>query len=65
MLSRVPGGECTCDALCPISFACTGWFFKVPVPEREEEIIEQEQWVVVRLEQVKRRSLGPEVVNQL
>jgi hypothetical protein len=62
-LTRVPGGECTCHALCPISFACTGCVFKVPVPEREEEIIEQEQWAFVRLEQVKRRRLGPEVVK--
>lgn len=62
-LTRVPGGECTCHALCPISFACTGCVFKVPIPEREEEIIEQEQWAFVRLEQVKRRRLGPEVVK--
>ena len=62
-LTHVVGGECTCHALCPISFACTGCVFKVPDPDREDEVIEQEQWAFVRLEQVKRRRLGPEMVK--
>jgi hypothetical protein len=59
----VVGGECTCHAVCPISFACTGCVYKVPNPDREDEIIEQEQWAFIRLEQVKRRKLGPEIVK--
>lgn len=62
-LTRVIGGDCTCHALCPISFACAGCVFKVPDPEREDEVIEQERWALVRLEQVKRRGLGPEMVK--
>jgi hypothetical protein len=62
-LTHVIGGQCTCHALCPISFACTGCVFKVPDPDREDELIELENWAFVRLEQVKRRELGPEMVN--
>jgi hypothetical protein len=62
-LAKVPGGECTCHAICPISFACTGCVFKVPDPTRREEIIEQKQLAFVRLEQVKKRGLGPETVK--
>jgi len=62
-LTHVVGGQCTCHALCPISFACTGCVFKIPDPDREDEIIEQENWAFVRLEQVKRRELGPEMVK--
>ncbi len=62
-LTHVVGGQCTCHAICPISFACTGCVFKVPEPEREDEIIEQENWAFVRLEQVRRRRLGPEIVK--
>jgi hypothetical protein len=62
-LARVPGGNCTCYALCPFSFVCTGCVYKVPDPDREEEVIEQEQWAFIRLEQVKRRGLGPETVK--
>jgi hypothetical protein len=32
-------------------------------PERREEIVEQREWAFVRLEQVKKRALGPEVVK--
>ena len=62
-LTHVVGGQCTCHAICPISFACTGCVFKVPDPDREDEIIEQENWAFVRLEQVRRRGLGPETVK--
>lgn len=62
-LARVPGGQCTCYALCPFSFVCTGCIYKVPDPEREEEVIEQEQWAFIRYEQVKRRGMGPETVK--
>lgn len=62
-LAKVPGGDCTCHGQCPVSFACTGCVFKVPDPTRREEIEEQEQWALIRLEQVKRRGLGPEVVK--
>ncbi len=62
-LAKVPGGECTCHGLCPISFACTGCVFKVPDPARRDEIEEQEHWAMIRLEQVTRRGLGPEVVK--
>ncbi len=57
------GGDCTCHALCPISFACTGCIYKVPDPAKREEILEQKQWSLIRLEQVKRRGLGPETVK--
>lgn len=62
-LAKVPGGDCTCHGQCPVSFACTGCVFKVPDPRRREEIEEQEQWALIRLEQVKRRGLGPEEVK--
>jgi integrase len=62
-LNTVPGGQCTCHAICPIAFACTGCVYNVPDPDREDEIIEQEQWAFIRLEQVKRRGLGPELVK--
>jgi hypothetical protein len=62
-LNKIPGGDCTCHALCPISFACTGCVYNVPDPDREDEIVEQEQWALIRLHQVKRRSQGPEIVK--
>ena len=62
-LAKVPGGQCTCYALCPFSFVCTGCIYKVPDPDREEEVIEQEQWAFIRLEQVKQRRMGPETVK--
>jgi len=30
---------------------------------RREEVVEQRQWALVRLEQVKRRAMGPEMVK--
>jgi len=62
-LATVVGGVCTCHAICPISFACTGCAFKIPDPARRDEIVEQQQWAYVRLEQVKKRGLGPETVK--
>jgi len=62
-LNKIPGGDCTCHALCPISFACTGCVYNVPDPDREDEIVEQEQWAHIRLDQVKRRGQGPEIVK--
>jgi hypothetical protein len=62
-LNKIPGGDCTCHALCPISFACTGCVYNVPDPDREDEIVEQEQWALIRLDQVKRRGQGPEIVK--
>jgi len=62
-LTRVIGGECTCHALCPVSFACTGCVYKIPDPARREEIMEQKQWAFIRLEQVKHRRMGPEIVK--
>jgi integrase len=62
-LTRVIAGDCTCHALCPVSFACTGCAYKVPDPARRDEILEQKQWALIRLEQVKQRRMGPEVVK--
>ena len=62
-LAKVPGGDCTCHAVCPISFACTGCVFKVPDPARRDEVLEQKQWSLIRYDQVKRRGLGPEMVK--
>lgn len=62
-LNKTPGGQCTCHALCPIAFACTGCVYNVPDPDREDEIIEQEQVAFIRLDQVKKRGLGPEIVK--
>jgi hypothetical protein len=62
-LNKIPGGDCTCHALCPISFACTGCVYNVPDPDREQEIVEQEQWALIRLDQVKRRGQGPEMAK--
>src|SRR5260370_7935039 len=50
-LTKVPGGQCTCHAICPISFACTGCIYKVPAPDREDEIIDPQQWPFVLFEQ--------------
>lgn len=62
-LAKVVGGECTCHAQCPISFACAGCVYKVPNPARRGEVVEQKQWALVRLEQVRRRGMGPETVK--
>lgn len=62
-LAKIPGGHCTCHAICPISFACTGCAFNVPDPQRRDEIVEQKAWTLVRLEQVRRKGLGPETVK--
>jgi len=62
-LTRVMGGECTCHALCPVSFACTGCAYKIPDPARREEVVEQKRWAMIRLEQVERRGMGPEMVK--
>ena len=62
-LTRVIGGECTCHALCPVSFACTGCVYKIPDPARRDELLEQRQWALIRLEQVKQRRMGPEAVK--
>ncbi len=62
-LTRVIGGECTCHALCPVSFACTGCAYKIPDPARRDELLEQRQWAMIRLEQVKQRRMGPETVK--
>ena len=62
-LNKIPGGNCTCHTICPISFACTGCVYNVPDPDREEEIVEQEQWAFIRLDQVKKRGQGPEIVK--
>jgi hypothetical protein len=62
-LNKTIGGECTCYALCPIAFACTGCVYNVPDPDREEEIVEQEHWARVRWEQARQRRLGPEAVK--
>ncbi len=62
-LTRVIAGDCTCHALCPVSFACTGCAYKIPDPARREELLEQRQWAMIRLEQVKQRKMGPETVK--
>lgn len=62
-LAKVPGGDCTCHAICPYSYVCTGCVYKIPDPARREEIVEQKQWAMIRLEQVKRREMGPETVK--
>jgi hypothetical protein len=62
-LAKVAGGVCTCHAICPISFACTGCAFKIPDPARRDEIVEQQEWASVRLLQVKKRGLGPETIQ--
>lgn len=62
-LARVIGGECSCHAICPVSFACTGCVYKIPDPARREEIMQQRQWAFIRYEQVKRQGLGPETVK--
>jgi len=62
-LAKIPGGDCTCHAICPISFACTGCVFKVPDPTRRDEIVEQQQWALNRMIQVKERGMGPEAVK--
>ncbi len=62
-LTRVIAGDCTCHALCPVSFACTGCAYKIPDPARRDELLEQRQWALIRLEQVKQRRMGPETVK--
>lgn len=62
-LTRVIAGDCTCHALCPVSFACTGCAYKIPDPARRDELLEQRQWAMIRLEQVKQRKMGPEAVK--
>jgi hypothetical protein len=62
-LAHVPGGDCTCHAICPFSYVCTGCVYKAPDPNRREELVEQKQWAMIRLDQVKRRGMGPETVK--
>lgn len=62
-LARVVGGHCTCHAVCPVSFACTGCAHKVPDPARRHEVVQQKEWALIRLEQVKVARLGPEAVK--
>jgi Phage integrase family len=62
-LAKVPGGDCTCHAICPYSYVCTGCVYKIPDPARREEIVEQKQWALIRYEQVKRRGMGPETIK--
>jgi hypothetical protein len=62
-LAKVPGGDCSCHAICPFSYVCTGCVYKVPDPSRRDEIVEQKQWAMIRLDQVKRRAMGPEIVK--
>jgi len=62
-LAKVPGGDCACHAVCPYSYVCTGCVYKVPDPARRDEVVEQKQWALIRLEQVKRRGMGPETVK--
>ncbi len=62
-LARVPGGDCSCYALCPFSFVCTGCIYKIPDPSRRDEIVEQRQWAMIRLDQVKKRGMGPETAK--
>ena len=62
-LAKVPGGDCSCHAICPFSYVCTGCVYKIPDPSRRDEIVEQKQWAMIRLDQVKRRGMGPETVK--
>jgi hypothetical protein len=62
-LAKVPGGDCTCHAVCPYSYVCTGCVYKIPDPARREKIVEQKQWALIRYEQVKRRDMGPETLK--
>ncbi len=62
-LAKVPDGDCTCHAVCPYSYVCTGCVYKIPDPARREEIVEQKQWALIRYEQVKRRGMGPETLK--
>lgn len=62
-LAKVPGRDCTCHAVCPYSYVCTGCVYKIPDPARREEMVEQKQWALIRYEQVKRRGMGPETIK--
>lgn len=62
-LARVVGGHCTSHAICPVSFACTGCAHKVPDPDRRQEVVQQKEWALVRLEQVETSRLGPEAAK--
>ncbi len=62
-LARVVGGHCTCHAVCPVSFACTGCAHKVPDPARRQEVVQQKEWALVRLQQAETARLGPEATK--
>lgn len=62
-LAKVIGGHCTCHAVCPVSFACTGCAYKVPDPTRRQEVLQQKQWALVRLSQAEAENLGPEATK--
>lgn len=62
-LARVVGGHCTCHAVCPVSFACTGCAHKVPDPARRQEVFQQKEWAHLRLEQAESARLGPEATK--
>lgn len=43
-MSRVVGGICTIDAVCPTKMACLGCGAKVPRPEFKEELLAVYDW---------------------
>ncbi|TQR46391.1 site-specific integrase [Paenibacillus popilliae] len=43
-LSKVVGGTCTIDSVCPTKMACIGCAAKVPQPEFKEEIMAYYKW---------------------
>lgn len=62
-LMRVPGGQCTCHALCPIGLACDGCIYKVVDPVYREELLERRKYASQGLELAEKQRLGPDIVR--
>ncbi len=48
-LTEVPGGVCTCHAICPVQMKCIGCAFKAPDPAKRYQVEEKKNWAEERL----------------
>lgn len=56
-ISKVVGGVCTTDAVCPTKMACVGCAAKVPRPEFKDEILDYFKWASESEERFKKLNL--------
>lgn len=59
-MSKVVGGVCTTDAVCPTKMACVGCAAKVPMPESKGELQDFYNWASESEERFKKMNLSLE-----